>query len=49
MIRESESRTPAFSLRSKTPNNRSPFDIPGVNADVSAEDIVSAVRAGRER
>lgn len=37
-----------FSLRSKTPDNRSPFDILG-DASVSAEDIVSAVRAGRER
>lgn len=38
-----------FSLRSKKPKARSPFDVPGVGANVSAEDIVAAVRAGRER
>lgn len=38
-----------FSLTSKPRNTRSPFDVPGVDADVSAEDIVAAVREVRER
>ena len=37
-----------FSLRPVTPL-RSPLDIPGVNLKLSAEEIVQAVRDGRER
>lgn len=38
-----------FSLRSKSPRSRSPFDVPGVDAGVSTDEIVKAIRAGRER
>lgn len=38
-----------FSLMSKTPPKRSPFDVPGIDSNVSAENIVAAVRETRER
>lgn len=38
-----------FSLRSKQPKSRSPFDVPGIDATLGAEEIVAAVRARRER
>ncbi len=38
-----------FSLRSKRQLPRSPFDVPGVDAKISAEEIVGVIRAGRER
>ena len=38
-----------FSLREKKSKGRSPFDVPGIDANISADEIVAAVRAGRER
>ena len=38
-----------FSLRSKKQQPRSPFDVPGVDVNISTEEIVDIVRAGRER
>jgi hypothetical protein len=38
-----------FSLRAKRSKTKSPFDIPGVNAGVTAADILEAVRESRER
>ena len=31
------------------PNDRSPLDVPGIDTDLTAEDIVKAVRESRER
>ena len=38
-----------FALRAKKPKSRSPFDVPGIDANITAKEIVAAVRAGRER
>jgi antitoxin (DNA-binding transcriptional repressor) of toxin-antitoxin stability system len=37
-----------FSLR-PVPSTGSPLDVPGVDADVSIDDIIGAIREGRER
>jgi antitoxin (DNA-binding transcriptional repressor) of toxin-antitoxin stability system len=37
-----------FSLR-PVPSTDSPLDVPGVDTDVSIEDIMGAIREGRER
>lgn len=37
-----------FSLR-PVPSTGSPLDVKGVNADVSIDDIMGAIREGRER
>lgn len=38
-----------FSLRSKMRKSKSPFDVPGINASVTASDIRDAVRESRQR
>lgn len=38
-----------FSLRSKQNRIKSPFDVPGTDTDITASDILDAVRESRER
>ena len=38
-----------FSIVPKTPARRSPFDVAGLNKDISREEIVEAIRDSRDR
>lgn len=38
-----------FSLRAKQRESKSPFDVPGVNTNVTTSNILDAVRESRER
>jgi hypothetical protein len=38
-----------FSIVPKTPRSRSPFDVPGLQTDVTREEILEAIRESRER
>jgi len=38
-----------FILRARTPDARSPLDVPGINTAASTDDILSALRKVRER
>lgn len=37
-----------FSLRSKRGEPKSPFDVPGVNTDISTPDILDGIRDSRD-
>jgi hypothetical protein len=37
----------AFLLKSKKPEGKSPFDVPGIKTKVSSQDILDAVRESR--
>ncbi len=38
-----------FSIVPKYPRRRSPFDVPGVNTNITAGEIIRAIRESRER
>ena len=38
-----------FSIIPKTPRGRSPFDVPGLQKDITREEIIEAIRESRER
>ena len=38
-----------FSIIPKTPRGRSPFDVPGLQTDITREEILEAIRESRER
>lgn len=38
-----------FSIVPKTPPGRSPFDVPGLQTDITQKEILEAIRESRER
>jgi hypothetical protein len=38
-----------FAIVPKTPRRRSPFDVPGLQTDITREEILKAIRESRER
>ena len=38
-----------FSIVPKTPHRRSPFDVPGLQTDITKKEILEAIRESRER